>query len=416
MERLNLDAQSRVLVLTGAGVSAESGVPTFRGMNGLWEGHRVEEVASPEGFAADPQLVWRFYSLRREGAAQVHPNPGHLALAKLEQQLGERFLLATQNVDGLHARAGSRRLLAIHGELFQSRCERCNVPFADTSTHFAPPLPRCETCQGAVRPHIVWFGETLDPAHLETVGDFIQSAGRHLVFLAVGTSGLVYPAAGLVDAARSVGGSTWLIDASPGRGLRGALRSGGGGKSGEVLPSLCAEDFHSGGGAAALAHRGALLPASISRSSARAGCRRSTRKARRWPSVRATKPSCIQGNWYSGGSSVSRQVLTRERARSRAAARSSSVTSWYSDGLCRRSLAAKAEAPGEEAQRDEEAGDRATHGEGPYHAPLRPSRAPPFAGASGTATRPAPGGHLLAQRLEGRRPRRAPAGSASEAR
>jgi NAD-dependent deacetylase len=238
MERLNLDAQSRVLVLTGAGVSAESGVPTFRGMNGLWEGHSVEQVASPEGFAADPQLVWRFYSLRREGAAKVQPNPGHLALAKLEQQLGERFLLATQNVDGLHARAGSRRMLAIHGELFQSRCERCNVPFADDSSHFAPPLPRCEKCQGAIRPHIVWFGEMLDPSHLETVGQFIESAGRHLVFLAVGTSGQVYPAAGLVDAAREVGGRTWLVDAGPSDDYAARFDHVVRGKSGEVLPSL----------------------------------------------------------------------------------------------------------------------------------------------------------------------------------
>lgn len=238
MDRLTLDAQSRVLVLTGAGVSAESGVPTFRGMNGLWEGHRVEQVASPGGFAADPQLVWRFYSLRREGAAKVNPNPGHLALAQLEQQLGERFLLATQNVDGLHARAGSRRLLAIHGELFQSRCERCNVPFEDARTYFAPPLPRCEKCRGAIRPHIVWFGEMLDPAHLETVGTFIESAGRHLVFLAVGTSGQVYPAAGLVDAARAVGGSTWLIDAAPSDDYAERFDHVVSGKSGEVLPLL----------------------------------------------------------------------------------------------------------------------------------------------------------------------------------
>ncbi len=200
---MKLDSQSRVLVLTGAGVSAESGVPTFRGMNGLWDGHRVEEVASPEGFAADPQLVWKFYSLRREGAAKVQPNPGHVALAELEQRLGDRFLLATQNVDGLHARAGSRRMLAIHGELFQSRCEKCNVPFEDARTYFEAPLPRCGKCQGAIRPHIVWFGETLDPSHLDQVGEFIGEAGKRLVFVAVGTSGQVFPAAGLVDAARS---------------------------------------------------------------------------------------------------------------------------------------------------------------------------------------------------------------------
>lgn len=240
MEKLKLSAESRVLVLTGAGVSAESGVPTFRGMNGLWEGHRVEEVASPEGFQADPLLVWRFYSLRREGAAKVQPNPGHLALAALERQLGERFLLATQNVDGLHARAGSRRVLAIHGELFQSRCERCNVPFDDQQTHFAAPLPSCATCGGAVRPHIVWFGEALDASHLDKVGDFIGEAGKQLVFLAVGTSGQVYPAAGLVDAARSVGGQTWLIDASPGDEYADRFHRVVRGKSGEVLPALFA--------------------------------------------------------------------------------------------------------------------------------------------------------------------------------
>lgn len=235
---MKLDSKSQVLVLTGAGVSAESGVPTFRGMNGLWEGHRVEEVASPEGFAADPQLVWKFYSLRREGASKVEPNPGHVAIAELEQRLGERFLLATQNVDGLHARAGSRRMLAIHGELFQSRCENCNVPFHDANTYFAPPLPRCAKCEGAIRPHIVWFGEALDPSHLDRVGEFIGSAGKDLVFVAVGTSGQVYPAAGLVDAARSVGGKTVLVDAAPTDDYAARFDEVVRGKSGEVLPLL----------------------------------------------------------------------------------------------------------------------------------------------------------------------------------
>jgi NAD-dependent deacetylase len=238
MSKPTLNPESRVLVLTGAGVSAESGVPTFRGMNGLWEGHAVEEVASPDGFAADPTLVWRFYSLRRDGAAKVNPNPGHLALASLEVQLGDRFLLATQNVDGLHARAGSRRLLAIHGELFQSRCERCNVPFADTKTYCSPPLPSCPDCGGAIRPHIVWFGETLDPSHLQRVGDFIEEAGERLVFFAVGTSGMVYPAAGLVDAARAVGGQTWLVDAAPSDDYAARFDQVVIGKSGEVLPLL----------------------------------------------------------------------------------------------------------------------------------------------------------------------------------
>jgi NAD-dependent deacetylase len=237
MKTLPIDERTRVLILTGAGVSAESGVPTFRGMDGLWEGNRVEEVASPEGFAADPKLVWRFYSLRRDGAAKVSPNPGHLAIAKLEQKLGDRFLLATQNVDGLHARAGSKRMLAIHGELFQSRCENCNEPFADAKTYFEA-LPKCERCGGAIRPHIVWFGEMLNPAHLEQIGEFIEQAGRSLHFFAVGTSGLVYPAAGFVNAARAVGATTWLVDAAPSDEFASRFDHVIVGKSGEVLPAL----------------------------------------------------------------------------------------------------------------------------------------------------------------------------------
>lgn len=239
MKRLRLADDALVLVLTGAGISAESGVPTFRGMNGLWEGHRVEEVASPEGFEADPALVWRFYSLRRDGAAKVAPNAGHVALAELEAGLGDRFLLVTQNVDGLHARAGSRRVLAIHGELFKSRCERCAVPFDDAKTYFDA-LPTCAQCGGAVRPHIVWFGEQLDPAHLREVERFMTRAGPKLVFLAVGTSGLVYPAAGLVERAKAVGGRAWLIDAAPSDEHAARFDEVLVGKSGELLPELFA--------------------------------------------------------------------------------------------------------------------------------------------------------------------------------
>lgn len=234
---LELSPASKVVILTGAGVSAESGVPTFRGSNGLWEGLPVEAVASPEGFDADPLRVWRFYSQRREGAAAVSPNPGHLAIAKLEASLGDRFLLATQNVDGLHARAGSRRLVALHGELFESRCERCNRPFADTRTYFEA-VPRCPTCQQRVRPHIVWFGEFLDRAHLARLAAFIEAGGTDLVFLAVGTSGQVYPAAGLVDAARDVGGQCWLVDVDPPEAYARRFQHVIRGKSGEVLPGL----------------------------------------------------------------------------------------------------------------------------------------------------------------------------------
>jgi NAD-dependent deacetylase len=234
---LSLTADSKVLVLTGAGVSAESGVPTFRGIGGLWEGRRVEEVASPEGFDADPELVWRFYSLRRESAAAVSPNPGHHALAKLEASLGARFLLATQNVDGLHARAGSKRMIAMHGELFKTRCERCATPFDDQKSYHDA-VPTCPDCGGRLRPHIVWFGEMLNPAHLEELGDFISAAGRHLVFFAIGTSGQVYPAAGLVDAARAVGGQCWLVDVDPTDGYARRFDHVVRGPSGEVLPRL----------------------------------------------------------------------------------------------------------------------------------------------------------------------------------
>ncbi len=234
---LPMDGETKVLVLTGAGVSAESGVPTFRGLNGLWEGNPVEEVASPQGFAKDPKLVWRFYSLRREGALKVAPNPGHVALAKLEERLGDRFLLATQNVDGLHARAGSQRMISMHGELFESRCVKCNVPFADSKTYFDA-LPTCEKCASAIRPNIVWFGEMLDPSHLERISAFIRSAGRRLLFLSVGTSGNVHPAAGLVDEVAQAGGRSWLIDIEPTAHYASRFDRVIAGKSGEVLPTL----------------------------------------------------------------------------------------------------------------------------------------------------------------------------------
>lgn len=236
--RWTLSKDAHVLVLTGAGVSAESGVPTFRGMDGLWEGHSVQRVASPEGFDADPELVWRFYSLRRDAGLKVKPNAGHHALVALEKQLGDRFLLATQNVDGLHAAAGSERVIAMHGELYQSRCARCRVPFYDESTHFSAPLPTCDDCGGRIRPHIVWFGEGLDSAHLDRIDRFIRNAGENLVFLAVGTSGVVYPAAGLVDVARRAGGQTWLVDLAPAPEANARYDRVITGKSGEILPVL----------------------------------------------------------------------------------------------------------------------------------------------------------------------------------
>jgi NAD-dependent deacetylase len=218
--RLRLDDDTRLLVLTGAGVSAESGIPTFRDAGGLWEQHRVEDVASPEGFRADPAMVWRFYSQRRAGMAGRAPNPGHRALAEVEARLGDRFLLATQNIDGLHAAAGSRRVVELHGNLFKTRCSACDrPPFEDTEVYADKKLPACGKCHARgqfalLRPHIVWFGEALDPADMDRVRRFMLEAslGR-FVFLAVGTSGAVHPAASFVDAAAQLGAETWLVNA-----------------------------------------------------------------------------------------------------------------------------------------------------------------------------------------------------------
>src|SRR5689334_14450586 len=161
---LTIGPRTHVLVLTGAGVSAESGVPTFRDAGGLWEGHRFEDVASPDAFRRDPLLVWKFYSMRRAAMEGIVPNPAHVAIAALEERLGDRFLLATQNVDGLHAAAGSRRMVELHGNLMTSRCSSCaREPFEDRQAYRPGVAPICGKCNALLRPHIVWFGEMLDP-------------------------------------------------------------------------------------------------------------------------------------------------------------------------------------------------------------------------------------------------------------
>jgi NAD-dependent deacetylase len=185
---------TKVFVLTGAGVSAESGIRTFRDANGLWEEHRVEDVASPEGFERDPALVWRFYGQRRAQALTVRPNPGHEALAALEARLGDDLVLCTQNVDGLHEAAGSTRVIHMHGELMKTRCadSSCETaPFHD-ERHDFPDLPTCP-CGALQRPHIVWFGEI--PFEMHRIKRAVQACD---VFVCVGSSGVVYPAAGLV--------------------------------------------------------------------------------------------------------------------------------------------------------------------------------------------------------------------------
>ena len=189
----------RVTVLSGAGVSAESGVPTFRGATGLWEGHAITDVATPSAFARDPALVWRFYNARRAGMKGVVPNPGHHALAALERRFANRFALATQNIDGLHQAAGSRNVLELHGRMSRVRCTVCTY-LADRPGEDLPDLPRCPECGALLRPDIVWFEEMLPHGVWR---EAFEAAEACDCFLVVGTSAVVFPAAGLIEVAGS---------------------------------------------------------------------------------------------------------------------------------------------------------------------------------------------------------------------
>lgn len=199
----------RVVVLTGAGISAESGIRTFRGSDGLWEGHRIEDVASPQGFRRDSATVYRFYNERRRHLLQpaIQPNAAHAALARLEETLGDDFFLVTQNIDDLHQRAGSRRVLPMHGELRRARCDVCETvspwdeDFDDTHA-----CPDCRVT-GHLRPHVVWFGEM--PLGMDEIYDRLMCCD---VFAAIGTSGHVYPAAGFVEIAGRKGAETFEIN------------------------------------------------------------------------------------------------------------------------------------------------------------------------------------------------------------
>lgn len=240
---IRVGLEDRVFVLTGAGVSAESGLKTFRDQGGLWEGHRVEDVATPEAWAENPARVWRFYSERRRAAKTAQPNPAHKALAELEEQIGERLFLVTQNVDDLHERAGSERVIHMHGELFVSRCEnsrgeddsggmRCaRPPFPDEKLYeLEEAMARCG-CGGRIRPHIVWFGEI--PLEM---GRIQREIGRATVMLVVGTSGAVYPAANFV---RWAGPGVRKYYIGPEEPLNAQAFTGlVPGNAGEVLPGL----------------------------------------------------------------------------------------------------------------------------------------------------------------------------------
>lgn len=202
----------RVVVLTGAGISAESGFTTFRADDGLWEKHRVEDVATPQGYARDPELVQSFYNGLRAKLhdAKTMPNAAHLALAQLEEALGDHLLVVTQNVDNLHERAGSRNLIHMHGELLKVRCDFSGQVY-DWSADVQD-VDRCHCCSPArrLRPHIVWFGEM--PLQMDEIYDAISKADY---FISIGTSGHVYPAAGFVQVARDAGVHTVELNLEP---------------------------------------------------------------------------------------------------------------------------------------------------------------------------------------------------------
>lgn len=234
LETVTIGSKDQVFVLTGAGISAESGLPTFRAEDGLWAGYNIEDVCTPEAWQRNPAEVWAFYSARREAGFKAVPNAGHAALAELEQQLGERYFLCTQNVDDLHEQAGSARLVHMHGELAKSRCERqCGRPPVEDRRIYRSleEVGRC-ACGGRLRPHIVFFGEMpLEMGRIE------REITRSTLMLVVGTSGSVYPAANFVHWARHGGARTVYV--GPEEPLNAdAFTQAVLGKAGETLPGL----------------------------------------------------------------------------------------------------------------------------------------------------------------------------------
>jgi NAD-dependent deacetylase len=224
-----------IVILTGAGISRESGVPTFRDAGGIWATVNIEDVATPQGYARDPQKVQDFYNARRQQLPAVHPNAAHLALAELERQFPGDFLLITQNIDDLHERAGSRKLLHMHGELTKARCTACGRVIdcpGDLQADTCCPHARCE---GFLRPHVVWFGEM--PLNMGRIDEALQQCD---LFAAIGTSGNVYPAAGFVAEAAAHGAYTVELNLEPTPGSRTFSRSIRG-KATDTVPEFVRE-------------------------------------------------------------------------------------------------------------------------------------------------------------------------------
>ena len=229
-----LAAARAIAVLTGSGISAESGIPTFRGAGGLWRSFRPQDLATPAAFARDPRLVWEWYDWRRGLVAAAKPNAAHEALVRLERRV-EVFTLATQNVDGLHALAGSRDVITLHGDLWTLRCTACGREEEDRRVPLPELPPRCG-CGGLLRPGVVWFGESLNAGALERASAAAASAD---VLLLVGTSAVVWPAAGLGEVA--IGAGVPVIEINPERTVYSDRVLSLAGPAGEILPRLVAE-------------------------------------------------------------------------------------------------------------------------------------------------------------------------------
>jgi NAD-dependent deacetylase len=227
-----LHSATSIAVLTGAGISAESGVPTFRGHKGLWKKFKPEELATVDAFLSNPDLVWEWYRHRREILTQAEPNPGHLALRDLEELFSE-FTLITQNIDGLHQQAGSQRVVELHGNIRRNRCLDCGNILESVDREVEPVVPRCP-CGGMLRPDVVWFGESLPRRALE---DAYLAATRCQVFFSIGTSAVVQPAALLPGFALENGAYVVEINLEP-TDLSAQVQLSLRGKSGEILPRL----------------------------------------------------------------------------------------------------------------------------------------------------------------------------------